>query len=134
MPSKAVSAPTHPGWAVDWHSLDRNSGRQIDWAQSWPTDANGRKYVASGTPVAQDGTSGKLVPRVVTTFPATGLVEGDAHQDDRSGALSGVGVIIGGAIYGNLLPVLAANLAAIITELKASGTGWYFETYEDSTT
>lgn len=83
-------------------------------------------------------TSGKLVPRAIipNAETAVGLLESNATESDRSAALSGYGVIIGGAVYENLLP--DANGGSTIsstykTELQTAGvgTGFGFFQYAD---
>jgi hypothetical protein len=83
--------------------------------------------------------SGKIVPRVIRpgSETAIGFLETDASEDDRSAALSGYGVIIGGALYENLL--VDANGGATIsatykTELQTAGvgTGFAFHAYADN--
>jgi hypothetical protein len=131
MATRSSTTASHPDWAVDWHSLDRSSGRQIDFSK-FAKDAQGYATVYGGTALAEDATTHLLIPRD-GTHPATGLLEGDAYEGDRDAALSGYGLIVGGNVYYNLTPNAAADRAALLTELRASGTGWAFEDYLDST-
>jgi hypothetical protein len=93
--------------------------------------------IPAGTCVAALS-SGKIVPRAIVPGAETaiGFLETEASQDDRAAALSGHGVIIGGALYENLLP--DANGGATIsstykTELQTAGvgTGFAFLAYAD---
>ncbi len=130
---------SRPGFIVDHASIDRSFGFQVDWAGVTQTDAEGRKYLLAGTAVGTALGAGKLRQRVVTTNPAIGLLETNAYEDDKNASLSGYGVIIGGAVYENLLPDATggppATLAAgIKTELNTAGvgTGFAFATYADN--
>lgn len=93
--------------------------------------------VLAGTVMAELS-SGKVVPRAIrpASETAIGLLESNASASDRSAALSGYGVIIGGAIFENLLP--DANGGSTIsstykTELQTAGvgTGFAWFTYAD---
>lgn len=123
-----------PAFAVDPHKLVRNSGRQIDWASvnaSFIKAATGKKFLPAGTLVGLAPDGRRLAERTATRA-AIGILATDAHEDDRSAAVTGYGIIIGGPIYINLLPVTPD--ATMLTELRAvaNTTGWYFETYGDS--
>ena len=101
------------------------------------TPASGSKVLKAGTAVGVLAGSGKLRPRVVTANPAIGLLESDAIELDRSAALTGYGVIVGGVIYENLLPDATGGppktiAAGIKTELAAAGTGFAWEVYQDT--
>lgn len=93
--------------------------------------------VLAGTVMAELS-GGKLVPRAIIpgSETAVGLLESNATESDRSAALSGYGVIIGGVIYENLLP--DANGGSTInstykTELQVAGvgTGFAWAAYAD---
>jgi hypothetical protein len=101
----------------------------IEAADTAPVAGTGKKRLRAGTPVAEDATSGKVFPRDATN-PATGLLATDAQEADTSAALSGFGVIVGGAIYQNLLPG-GTPAGAIKTELNTNGYAWVWETYAD---
>jgi hypothetical protein len=140
--ARTVYVGSRPGFIVDHSSINRNSGRQIDWTAvnaSFVDPATGKKKLPAGTAVGEVTAGGKVAERVVTTRPAIGLLASDAIEDDRSAALSGYGVIIGGVVYENLLPDATGGpppvlAAAIKTELNASGTGFVFEMYGDDRT
>ncbi len=129
---RTTTVVSRPGFILDYESIDRMDGRQIDWAAVTNTDAEGRKFLPAGTPVGTLAGAGKLRPRVVTTNPAIGLLETNAYENTRSASQSGYGVIVGGVIYENLLPV--ALDAATRTELNTAnvGTGFSFQTYGDT--
>lgn len=134
---RTTSAISRLPFVADPSSIVRNSGRQIDWANVSATNADGKKVVYAGTVVGELLGSGKISPRVVTTNPATGIMETTAIQDEAVAALSGYGVIIGGHLYENLLPDATGGppktlAGAIKTELKANGFAWSFETYADN--
>lgn len=205
MASRTNFVNSMPGFVVDWATIVKNSGRQVDWTKVGleytdggfvvqmngaaiatavsltvdplkgpvkagtllnftgpgevavvttdaalgattiavePLDAaiedndtatvpgTGKKKVPAGTPMAEDATNHKIFPRTATAA-ATGLLATDALEDDRSAALTGYGVLVGGVIYQNLLPVTLDS--TMKTELQATGTstGFYWETYED---
>lgn len=96
----------------------------------------GAKKLKAGTVVGELLGTGKISPRVVTTNPATGILETDAVEDDTSAAISGYGVIIGGAVYEALLPEASGSprvlASAVKTELNAAGTGFAFLAYSDA--
>lgn len=123
-------------FVADPHSVIRNSGRQIDWANVSATNADGKKIIYAGTVVGELLGGGKVSPRVVTTNPATGIMETTAVQDAPFAALSGHGVMIGGHFYENLLPDATGSpktlAAAVKTELNANGFAFSFESYGDN--
>jgi hypothetical protein len=131
-----------PRFVADEHSITRsNGGRQVDWANvpaSAPyLQADGvRKLIRAGTAVGELLGSGKISPRVVTTNPATLILETDAYEGDLSAAASGYGCIDGGNLYENLLPDSTggpprALASALKTELTAAGCRFKFYTYQD---
>lgn len=90
----------------------------------------GKKMIPAGYPMAASSSgSGPMLPANDGT--ANCLLATNAHEDNGSDALSGYGVILGGVIYSNLLPVTLAGGA--VTALQAAGTGFAFRTYSDST-
>lgn len=108
----------------------------IEAADTATVSGTGDKVLKGGTAVGDAAsTTGKLRPRVVTTNPAIGLLATDAIENDPSAALSGYGVIIGGAVYEALLPDATGSprtiAAGIKTELNAAGTGFAFLLYAD---
>jgi hypothetical protein len=94
------------------------------------------KRVPAGTVVAALS-SGKVVPRAIRPGSETsiGLLETDAVQDDRAASLTGYGIIIGGAVFENLLPdAVAGSISSTYkTELQTAGvgTGFAFYAYAD---
>lgn len=93
------------------------------------------KRVAAGSIMAQLS-SGLLIPRAAVTGAETStcILETDAVQDDdEKVGNSGYGCIVGGVLYADLLPDAAhASIATWKTELRAAGTGFVFEDYDDS--
>jgi hypothetical protein len=94
---------------------------------------SGPKILPAGTAVGTLAGGGKLRPRVVSTNPAIGFLEAGAREDDRSASLSGYGVLIGGALYENLLPDASGDTIAsgIKTELDTARAWFSYEKYED---
>lgn len=133
---RTTSAISRLPFVADPHSIIRNSGRQIDWANVSATNADGKKVVYAGTVVGELLGTGKVSPRVVTTNPAVGVMETTAIQGELVAALSGYGIIVGGHLYENMLPDATGTpktlAAAIKTELKNNGYAWSFETYSDN--
>lgn len=123
-------------FVADPHSVMRNSGRQIDWANVSATDADGNKVVYAGTVVGELLGTGKVSPRVVTTNPATGIMETTAVEGEQEASLSGYGIIIGGHLYENLLPDATGTpktlASAVKTELNSNGFRFSFEQYGDN--
>jgi hypothetical protein len=98
---------------------------------------SGQKHLRAGTVIGELLGSGKISPRVVTTNPATGILETDAVENNPVAALSGYGVIIGGVIYEALLPDATGTPrqlpAAFKTELDAAETtGFAWMVYSDA--
>lgn len=99
----------------------------------------GTRSIPAGTVIAEL-TSGKVVPRAIRpgAETATGILETNAVENDRSAALSGYGVIIGGALYENLLPDATGTPAVLPTAYKTElqtagvGTGFAFFQYGDT--
>lgn len=125
------------GFIADSHSIDLlPTGRQIDWATvgaGYVDATTGKKVIPAGTVMYEVTPDGPLAPAdAAGAAPAgervVGLLATQAGEGDRHAALSGYGVIIGGAIYENLLPVpgQAAGLANV-------GTGFAFYPYADDT-
>lgn len=130
---RTTRSVTRPGFVVDLANAPQNTGRQIDW-DAVPADyenAEGDKVIPAGTPMAE--TAGGMVPRADlagdgSEGEAFGLLISSADEGARSDALTGYGVIVGGVIYENLLPV---DVAPYKDELDANGTSFVWETYED---
>ena len=97
---------------------------------------SGSKILPAGTVVGELLGAGKIGPRIATTNPATGILETTAVEGSDSAALSGFGVVIGGAVFEALLPDATGTprvlLAAVKTELNANGSGFAFLTYSDA--
>jgi hypothetical protein len=98
----------------------------------------GSKVIPAGTVMAALA-SGLVIPRAAVTGAETaiGILVSSANEGSRSDAKSGYGLLIGGAIYENLLPEAAGSPAVIDsdwkTELQAAGTGFSFHQYSDNT-
>jgi len=98
----------------------------------------GTKVLKAGTVVGDALGSGKVSPRVVTTNPAIGILETDAIENSLSAASSGYGIVIGGAVYENLLPESTGSpkvlATAVKTELQTDGVtmGFAFLQYVDT--
>ena len=96
------------------------------------------RTIKAGTVMAELA-SGLVVPRAIIpgSETAIGLIETDAVFGDKSAALSGYGVVVGGVIYENLLPDATGDPAvlpsAYKTELQTAGvgTGFAFRQYAD---
>ncbi len=135
---RTTYSPSRPGFIADPGSITRNSGRQIDWANVADSykNADGKKVLPAGTVIGELLGGGKISPRVVTTNPATGILESTAVEGDVSASRSGHGVIVGGVLYENRLPDASGDpkklAAAVKTELNAAGTGFAFEQFGDS--
>lgn len=139
MGTRTTTRVGRPGFVVDGPSLELNSGRQIDWANvaaGFIDAATGKKVLPAGTVIGELLGAGKISPRVLTTNPATGLLATTAIEGDRSAALSGYGVIVGGVIYEALLPDSSGSpkvlAAAIKTELGTAGCTFKWELYTDN--
>jgi hypothetical protein len=94
---------------------------------------DGSKVVKSGTIMAELS-GGKIIPRksVTAAETAIGLLVGDAEEGAPQDALSGYGLIIGGVIYGELLPDRnESGFATWIAEIQTAGPGIRLETYSD---
>jgi len=80
------------------------------------------EFSISGSPA--DESSGTVV------IEANGLIRTNAIEGEPSHSLSGYGVVVGGVVYGNLLPVSLTDTYK--SELQDHGSGFVFETYEDN--
>lgn len=133
MPRRTEQSISHPTFIADLASIDRSTGRQIDWtnvSQSFVDATTGRKVLPAGLRVYSTA-SGKVVDADgVGAVTLLGLLETSAEEGDRTAALSGYGVILGGVVYLELLPEDLDGMD--ITALEAAGTGFAFENYEDS--
>lgn len=82
-----------------------------------------------GATVADDAGGATVVT------PASGILEASAVENSENAGLSGQSMLIGGAVYDELLEDTSeADIATYKTELKAAGLGWYFEKYADDRT
>lgn len=139
MGTRTTSLVGRPGFVADEGSLEFSSGRQIDWANvaaGYLDAATGKKVLPAGTVVGELLGGGKISPRVVTTNPAVGILATTAIEDDRSAALSGYGMLVGGVLYEALLPDSSGSpkelAAAVKTELDTARCTFKYERYEDN--
>lgn len=135
MATRSTRVVSGAGFVADEHSVDLlPTGRQIDWDavdESYADADTGKKVVPAGTVMYEVTPGGKMAPAdAVGAAPADervlGLLRTNAIEGDKSAATSGYGVIIGGAIYEDLLPVpgQVAGLADV-------GKGFAFYPYSD---
>lgn len=131
---------TRAPFIIDLDNVDKNMGRQVDWALVPDTYQNGvgKKVLPAGTIVSQNA-AGNIFPRAEAnigtepTHTAAGILESTIVEDNRYDGHGGYAVIVGGVFYQNLLADVAdAEFATMLTELEAIGTGWHFETYSDT--
>lgn len=106
-------------------------------------NTNTAKYGGTGktipalTPMVEL-TSGAIVPYAERpgSEKACGLLATDATEGNPINSLSGFGLIIGGAIYENLVPTASGTpkvlASGIKTNLAELGTGWSWHQYGDS--
>jgi hypothetical protein len=131
---------SRPGFVADPNSMERTSGRQIDWANvgaGYIDATTGKKVLPGGTVVGTLLGAGLISPRVVTTNPATEILVSNAIEGDPSAAKSGYGTYKGGVVYEALLPDATGSPktlpGALKTELAAAGCTFKFEKYSDNT-
>lgn len=132
------------GFIANYDSIQRNIGRQIDWANvgAWAVNATtGKKELPAGTICYDSALNGYAIPRrdAPGLEKAQYILETRAIEDAPYVPGPGwYGCIVGGVIYQNLLPDKAElNFATMLTELQdtTNGTmGFVFETYADNTT
>lgn len=92
------------------------------------------KVLKSGTPMGVDATTRKMRPRVVTTYPAVGLLVGSHRSDDKVAAQTGAGLCVGGVVYENALPGATGTPPTIAAGIKTElGSRFVFRQYVDST-
>lgn len=84
--------------------------------------SNTFEYELGSTP-ADEG-SGTVV------IEARGLLYANAEENSKTDSLSGYGVIVGGVVYENLLPVSLTDTYK--SELQDHGTGFSYESYQDT--
>lgn len=141
MPRTTI-ALTSASFVADHDSVERlGGGRQIDWANvnaSYIDATSGKKVIPAGTRMGELLGSGKISPRVVTTNPATCILETNAVEGAKEHAKSGYGVMVGGVLYEGLLPGASGSPRRIPsaerTELDAAGCTFKWDTYEDNRT
>lgn len=141
MPTRHYFYGRGPVFIADPHSIDRNQGRQIDWASvpaSYADPNTGKKILPAGkimVEISTGPTAGMLTTRAERPNAETAscILETQANEGELSASLSGYGCIVGGVLFGNLLPDSAnAAFGTFQTELQASGPGYRFETYADT--
>ena len=85
-----------------------------------------------------DSTAGNATGTVTSYIKAVGFLVATSTQDADQDAKSGVGVVIGGVVYENLLPDAQDNGGSlpqgIKDDLAATSKGFVYETYEDTRT
>lgn len=133
MPITTKHRVTRRPFVADRDSLDRDTGHTVDWdevASDGAFGTTGKRVIPAGTIIGETGAG--IAPRRasgegITAITASGILETDAHEDNRTDARSGYGVIRGGVIYQNLLPG-GAPVAGVKTELAeadaTTGFGW----------
>lgn len=143
MPTVTNYQVSRAQWLVDWENAPRDLGHQIDWESVDPArvDANGKKYVPDGAIMAKLA-SGKVIPRrdvaltegnALGTETAAGILIGQANEGDRSDALTGYGLLIGGIVYNNLLYDFGQGaLATWKGELETNGLTFVYLTHANS--
>lgn len=122
-----------PSFIADPASITRSTGRQVDWENvdaAFLNATTGKIELPAGLRVYEQA-DGKIVD-VDGDDGGTllGLLETNAIEGDKSAALTGYGVIRGGIVYLELLPETLDGSAQ--TALKAIGTGFAFEPYNDT--
>lgn len=132
---------SRPGFVADQNSMERNDGRQIDWANvgaGYLNATTGKKVLPAGTVVGSLLGAGLISPRVVTTNPAVGVLVSNAIEGDQAAAKSGYGVYVGGVVYETLMPDSTGSPktvpAAMKTELAAAGCTFKYIPYADNRT
>lgn len=142
--TRTTSTPSKPAFVVDVHNMDRSYGGHIDWTKV-PNAApyarpDGSKTIPAGTILSRDG-AGKRFPREQAdinanpTQTAQEIAWNDIHQNAKEDSHKAYAFIVGGVLWKNLLAkhhVDHASFATFLTELRAAGTGFRFETYVDS--
>lgn len=99
----------------------------------------GGKRIKASTAVCELS-GGKVCPRLNRPGSETtiGFLETDADELDKSAALTGYGVIVGGVLYENLMQEAAGTPAVIPTAYKTEvqtagvGTGFAFRQYQNT--
>lgn len=129
--------PARPAFVADWSSVTRDTGHTIDWAEvsSDYEDDTGKKFVPGGTPMGYAGDG--IAPAREESAPEAGdgieaqfLLATHAHEGSKLQNRSSYGVIRGGVIYENLLPV---DVNDFKSDLNDNGTGFSWAAYGDST-
>lgn len=143
MPTTSSYQLSRAQWLVDWENAPRDLGHQIDWESVDPerVDATGKKYVPDGAIMAKLA-SGKVIPRrdvalaegnAAGTETAAGILIGQANEGDKSDALTGYGLLLGGVVYNNLLYDYGqANLATWKTELETNALTFVYLTHTNT--
>lgn len=142
MPITSSRVTTRQPFVADRDSLVRDTGHTIDWANvasDGTYGVTGKRRIPAGTVMGEllSG-NGQISPRIVTTNPATCILETDADEDNLVDARSGYGVLRGGHLYENLLPQATGTprqlAAAVRTELAAAFVSdFVFSQYTDNT-
>lgn len=140
MPTRTHTYHGTPRFIADEQTVTRGSGVQIDWANVNVSykESDGLKFLRAGTVVGELLGGGKASPRIITTNPATGVLETDAKEGDMNAALTGYSVIRSGHLYENLMPDSTGGPpktlpSAFKTELQTNcPMGFHFSTYQDT--
>jgi len=135
MPRTATKVISAPYFLADELSATPSFGGNIDW-DAVPDiadykDEDGNKILPSGT-ILKRCADETLVPHdSAKVGTVEGLLRYATGEKTRAHAKTGVGVVIGGVVYEELVPGLTPTLK---DELVANGVGWHFRTYQNSLT
>lgn len=136
--------PSVPAFVVNVHNMDLSYGGHIAWDKV-PNAApyarpDGTKTIPAGTILSRDA-DGNRYPREVAdlgtnpTHTAQEIAWNAIQQNAKEDSHQAYAFIVGGVLWRNLLAkhqVDNASFATFLTELRAAGTGFRFEIYQDS--
>ncbi|HYC32007.1 MAG TPA: hypothetical protein VEB59_06925 [Gemmatimonadales bacterium] len=135
----STTHPSRAAFIADHASiLMHGTGVQIDWenvdADDYADATTGKKTLPAGTRLGwSGGTEGLAVPRT-DAIPGVGVLLTPAVEDDLAAPGGGMyGMIVGGALYENLLPGASGDPAVITPDEKTElGARFYWQQYGDT--
>lgn len=132
MANTTVDVKSRPVYVQDRTSLERTGGRTIDWENvpAGYAGADGVKYIPAGT-VYSEQPNGTIIPRNGSTAAKGIILEG--HREDSKVAAQGVGTIVGGVLFEELMPDFNdVAWSTYKSELTSAGCTFKFVPFNNS--
>ena len=128
-----VAVNSSPGYVVDFYSLERTNGRQIDWANVPDAfkGSDGIKRIPGGS-IVKVQSDGTIIPASGNSGTVKEILLEAQSEDSKVTSLSGVGTIVGGVLYEDLLPDYGdSDFGTWKTALANAGCTFKYQPYNN---